>query len=152
MWKKICVPFTIIICVYGLIFIGAHKGPFTAYSPLTGTLFAVNAENIDAICIQSSMSGYMLEFDSSTEKDEMVKLLNGFTSHIGIPGNGGPGIPFAMGGWEYRIIIKKGNERESYNIGDSWVKVNNMFFYGKNDYFKDVIEKLKAAERAEIGF
>ena len=91
MRKKICLLLVIVLCAYGLLFVGAHKGPFTAYAPLRGQVFAVHAETVDAICIQSGMSGVMLEFDSPAEKEEMAQLLNGFTSHIGIPGNGGPG-------------------------------------------------------------
>lgn len=151
MRKKICLLLVIVLCAYGLFFAGAHKGPFTAYAPLTGQVFAVHAETVDAICIQSGMSGVMLEFDSPAEKAEMAQLLNGFTSHVGIPGNGGPGLPFAMGGWSYRIIIRDGNAQASYLIGRSWVKVNGMFFYGKRDYFKDVIAQVNAAEQAETG-
>lgn len=128
----------------------ALNTPYTSYAPFSGQVFFIDAASVERAIIRSGSTGYSLEYPAEKQQS-LISLLNDFQYHCATPGRGAPGIPLAMGGWRYMIVLRSGEESASYSyeFGDSWVKVHSMYYYGDKDYFSGVIAELDAAEQAE---
>lgn len=127
----------------------ALNTPYTSYVPFSGQVFSIDAASVDRAIIRSGSTGYSLEYPAE-EQQSLISLLNDFQYHCAIPGRGAPGIPLAMGGWRYMIVLRSGEESASYEFGNSWVKIHSIYYYGDKNYFSGVIADLDAAEQAEL--
>ena len=135
--KHWIIPVLVLALAYLIVFVPSRFSAYTTYIPFSGKVFQISADDVDTITFWKY--GETIVYTDSEDKAEIVNLLNGFRYWYWMPS-----LPVGMGGWTYMIDIDGDSKSENYVFGDSWIKVNGLYLYGKTGYFDAILTELDA--------
>lgn len=100
------------------------------YNLFSKHIFNFNSADVERIHLQSGTTGKMIDYQDSSEIQEVTDYLNSFVYK-----NRAPGPPEGIDGWSYGITLYIDGEKYPYQFDANRILVDDTWYIGENDYF-----------------
>jgi hypothetical protein len=130
---KVWFALGIIVFVIYVVFTATRYSEHTLFTPFTGRVFDIDAEELACLTLKSGYSGENISYTKADELQEMTDYLKGFRYIAWLPSN-----PFPTGGWTYAVRLEfKDGSAEAYTFGRTWIEVKGVVYFSTGKYFDE---------------